>query len=225
MGKFEAYLEEFSKSVNFTDFLINLVVAAVLCTLLQLFYVRFGNAVSNRDRFAGNFMPLGLTTLLIITIVKSSIALSLGLVGALSIVRFRAAIKDPEELTYLFLTIGIGLAAGANQPVIALVSFVFIVGLLFLRKKLAGKADVAQTSGMYLHITTDQDELKTISAILARHFAYVELKRMDKSANQLELSYLIQSDSIDQLEAAQKELSGLSVATTISMVNQPDLVI
>ena len=53
--------------------------------------------------------------MIIITIVKSSIALSLGLVGALSIVRFRAAIKEPEELTFLFICIAIGVGLGAGQ--------------------------------------------------------------------------------------------------------------
>ena len=225
MGKFETYLEEFSKSVNLADFLINLLVAAVLCTLLQFFYVRYGNAVSNRERFANNFLPLGLTTMLIITIVKSSIALSLGLVGALSIVRFRAAIKDPEELTYLFLTIGVGLAAGANQPMIAVISFFFIVGLLLIRKKLGKDAPVSRSNHMYLNISTDRDDLKGISAILTRHFSYVALARMDKVAAQLELSYLVKADSIDHLEAAQKELIALSPATAVSMVNQPDLVL
>ena len=65
--------------------------------------------------FSKNFIILGLTTTLVITIVKSSLALSLGLVGALSIVRFRAAIKEPEELVYLFLVIATGLGCGAGQ--------------------------------------------------------------------------------------------------------------
>ena len=59
-----------------------------------------------------------MTTMLIITVVKSSLALSLGLVGALSIVRFRAAIKEPEELAYLFLTIAIGLALGREPATV-----------------------------------------------------------------------------------------------------------
>jgi hypothetical protein len=63
-------------------------------------------------------MMITMTTMLIITIVKASLALSLGLVGALSIVRFRAAIKEPEELAYLFLAIAIGLDFGAGQRVI-----------------------------------------------------------------------------------------------------------
>ena len=65
-------------------------------------------------------VDLGFTvaTVVVISIVKSSLALSLGLVGALSIVRFRSAIKEPEELAYLFLSIGIGLGLGAGQRVV-----------------------------------------------------------------------------------------------------------
>ena len=51
---------------------------------------------------------LSITTFLVISVVKSSLALSLGLVGALSVIRFRTPIKEPEELSYLFLAIGIG---------------------------------------------------------------------------------------------------------------------
>ena len=70
--------------------------------------------LSNRKIFSKNFFIITTTTMLIITVVKSSLALSLGLVGALSIIRFRAAIKEPEELGYLFLTISIGLGCGAD---------------------------------------------------------------------------------------------------------------
>lgn len=90
---------------NIPNFLFAFLVCAVLCYLLSRLYVRYGNALSNRKVFARNFIILGLTTMFIITVVKNSLALSLGLVGALSIVRFRSAIKEPEELTYLFLTI------------------------------------------------------------------------------------------------------------------------
>ena len=65
-------------------------------------------------------------------IVKSSLALSLGLVGALSIVRFRAAIKEPEELVYLFLIIAIGLGSGANQLIITTVGIIFALFIIVI---------------------------------------------------------------------------------------------
>jgi len=77
---------------------VDIILTAVCALILKLFYIRFGQSLSNRSRLANNFVAIAVTTALVITIVKSSLALSLGLVGALSIVRFRTAIKDPEEL-------------------------------------------------------------------------------------------------------------------------------
>ncbi|MEZ4847158.1 MAG: hypothetical protein R3B93_00705 [Bacteroidia bacterium] len=74
-----------------------------------------------------------------------------------------AAIKDPEELTYLFLTIGIGLAAGANQPIVAILAFVFITGLLYLNKKITGGLSFRKDDNMYLNVSTDKDDLTIIS--------------------------------------------------------------
>ena len=136
----ERYIQEFSNNVPLGEFLINLLVATMLATMLRLFYIHFGNAISNRRRFASNFLPLALGTFLVIMIVKSSIALSLGLVGALSIVRFRAAIKDPEELVYLFMVIGIGLACGANQPLLAIIALLVILLIMWTSKQLTGES-------------------------------------------------------------------------------------
>jgi len=91
---------------------LNLLLGAAMSTIVAWFYARHGEAMSNRQRFARLIPMLSLTTILVISVIKASLALSLGLVGALSIVRFRTAIKDPEELLYLFLAIAIGLGLG-----------------------------------------------------------------------------------------------------------------
>ncbi len=132
MLRLEQYLSDFNSTVNIIDFLINIFVATILSLCIGYFYVRFGRSVSNRTKFAQTFVPLALVTLIIITVVKSSLALSLGLVGALSIVRFRAAIKEPEELIYLFMVIGLGLACGANKPLLAILGFGIVLLMVFL---------------------------------------------------------------------------------------------
>ena len=86
-----------------------MVITGILAHLVGRMYIKYGGTLSNRPAFAKNFVLVSITTMLVISIVKSSLALSLGLIGALSIVRFRAAIKEPEELSYLFLVIAIGL--------------------------------------------------------------------------------------------------------------------
>jgi protein-S-isoprenylcysteine O-methyltransferase Ste14 len=111
---FEEFLTMSRTQIPVIWFIVNLLLTGVLAVIVSQIYVRYGTSLSNRRLFARNFMLISMTTMLIITIVKSSLALSLGLVGALSIVRFRAAIKEPEELAYLFICIAIGLGFGAN---------------------------------------------------------------------------------------------------------------
>jgi zinc transporter ZupT len=81
---------------------INLGIALVLGQVLGWHFVQ---VLSNKRKLARVLMFIAATTVLIITVVASSLALSLGLVGALSIIRFRTPVKEPEELAYLFLAI------------------------------------------------------------------------------------------------------------------------
>ena len=124
--------------LNLDNFIYNLIISAILSFLVQLFYLKFSSTLSNRLDFSKNFVVLGIATTIVITIVKSSLALSLGLVGALSIVRFRAAIKEPEELVYLFLIISIGLGCGAGQIKIITVGTIFSLIVIFLYNLLSG---------------------------------------------------------------------------------------
>ena len=156
----------------------NLILAAVLSLILSVAYVRFGRALSNRRRFAQNFLLLAVTTTLIISIVKSSVALSLGLVGALSIVRFRAAIKEPEELVFLFLAISVGLGLGAGQTWVTLVAFGVILGIitiqhLFRRKTIASNLFLTISGPAAANLTPTQ-----IEKVLQEHWV-AGLQRYD----------------------------------------------
>jgi hypothetical protein len=225
MFKFEEYLEQFNTTISAFDFGVGLLLTAILAMVIRLYYIRFGEAVSNRKRFANNFLPLALSTMLIITIVKSSIALSLGLVGALSIVRFRAAIKDPEELTYLFLVIGLGLAMGANQFIIGIIAIPAILLLLLLHKYLGAKNVLKSDGRMFVNIDTDSTDFNLITEKLSGILPFVELKRMDHSKEGLSLSYIIKADDIQAIDQIRKEISALSDNTKISFIEQPDLIL
>ena len=109
-----------ASEISISLFAFNLILSALLSFILSWVYIRYGRSLSNRRQFSENFFILTMTTMVIITVIKSSLALSLGLVGALSIIRFRTAIKEAEELAYLFLAISIGLGLGANQTKITL---------------------------------------------------------------------------------------------------------
>ena len=95
MKTFEDFLTNSQTNIPLLGFVLNLFLSGILALGLRWVYIKYGNSLSNRKKFSRNFLLLTMVTMLIITIVKSSLALSLGLVGALSIVRFRAAIKEP----------------------------------------------------------------------------------------------------------------------------------
>jgi len=226
MDSLDHYVQMLAQSlekVNYLQFALNLIATALLASFLAWFYVRFGNTINNRERFARNFLPLALTTMLIIFIVKSSVTLSLGLVGALSIVRFRSAIKDPEELVYLFLAIGLGLAAGANEILIGAVAFVFILGLLFLQKVLRKQGRFRPADHLHLHLSTTQKDLNAVSAVLEQHFSFVELKRLDERDDRLDLSFNIAARNLAEIDSARQALNQLPGSTNLSIVEPRSL--
>lgn len=95
--------------------LLNALVCATLSIVLREYYTRKVSIPIPDASISQTFILLSLATFIVISVVKSSLALSLGLVGALSIVRFRAPIKEPMELIFLFLAIAIGLGTGAGM--------------------------------------------------------------------------------------------------------------
>lgn len=222
---FDQLIENFNNTVDLKLFILNLIVATILCLLLGQFYVRFGHAVANRQKFASNFIPLALATVLIITIIKTSIALSLGLVGALSIVRFRAAIKDPEELIYLFLVIGIGLSTGANYPILASIAIFFILVLLFVNYKIQSKSAYSKENMLYVNIASENTNVDQFVAILKEKMDHVELKRMDRIPSGIDITFICKAPSLEAITSMQDEIVTTMPSTSVSIVDQPDLIV
>jgi len=119
--------------------------------------------LSNKKDFSKIFIPLCLATTLIITIVKSSIALSLGLVGALSIVRFRAAIKEPEELIYLFLIIAIGLAFGSNQFLIGYLLTSVALSVIYVLSKIRLRQDIISVNNLVVVVSGPRKKIRSFN--------------------------------------------------------------
>ena len=112
--------------------ILDLILCIILVSIVSWFYKKFSQSLGGKTH-VGSILPLiGLTVFMVIVVVKSSLALSLGLVGALSIVRFRTPIKEPEELGYLFLTIAVGLGFGAGYKIITILITTTILIYLYL---------------------------------------------------------------------------------------------
>lgn len=209
-GLMEALFAQQATQVELTTFFINLVLAALCAYVLSIVYIHWGSSLSNRRKFAANFMLMTITTTFIILVVRSSVALSLGLVGALSIVRFRTAVKEPEELAYLFFAIGLGIGLGDNQRMITFVALVIGILIIGLRRVFR-KPD----ADVNLHVTIASHNpelvpLEKITDTLRQHTRKLKLLRFDENAATLEAAYLIEFRDMEDLNRARAALRALS---------------
>ncbi|WP_269623186.1 DUF4956 domain-containing protein [Prochlorococcus marinus] len=121
-----------SISLGYIDGLKILLLAFVAGHLLRLIYKKYSTTFSSKNSFGNTILIVTISVAALIAVVKSSLALSLGLVGALSVVRFRTAVKEPYNLAFLLLSVCIGIAIGASQFVFAMMTFAVSAICIFL---------------------------------------------------------------------------------------------
>ena len=187
----ENFILNSAPDISYSNFIIAILISAFLAFIVKLAYIRISRTLNDREYFSDIFVPLAIITTLVITVIKFSLALSLGLVGALSIVRFRAAIKEPEELVYLFFIIGIGLANGANQFLVSIICTFFIILILFIKKYYDDRKNDQNLSDssvnvMQIEIVNSKEGLEKIIDILKTKTTYLKLKsfRVEKNLSQ-----------------------------------------
>ena len=211
-------------SSSVPELILNLILVAAFAHILARFYIKFGRTLSNRKDFSNNFITVAMATMLIITIIKSSLALSLGLIGALSIVRFRAAIKDPEELTYLFLVIALGLGIGAQQRTVTIISFLTILLILYVKQSGVfgiGKEDQWQQD-LHLIVSTEFPKLLHLDMmqdLISQHCLYSRTKRVDKTETSLEYICIVEFKGKDSLESIDAALRSIDDKVKISFMD------
>jgi uncharacterized membrane protein YhiD involved in acid resistance len=209
------------ENLSLTALVLDLLLGVVLSVIVAWYYARFGESLSNRAKFARLLPVLTLITILVISVVKASLALSLGLVGALSIVRFRTAIKDPEELIYLFMAIAIGLGLGADQRIATVVAMLVIAALLIGTRLLATRS---QKQNLYLNIQVPDQETETpfeaVNDILVGHADVVDLRRLDRTDHSVHLTYLLDCRDQQTLTRLMDDLRAKMPGCTFSFVDQ-----
>lgn len=216
---FQRFLITENAQVSIRDFLINAGIILVLSFILELTYAKCAKSLSARKTFAANFFLIAFTTMLIISIVKTSLALSLGLVGALSIVRFRSAIKEPEELAYLFFTIAIGLGLGANQRAITVIGAFVLLAIIWARY-LTSK----QTRNQNLYLTVsgsgnDKPSLENIDQVVKNNFKASKLVRYDESPEIFETAFWVETKKTNNIQKFKDEIAAINPEIRVSFVD------
>ena len=163
MGNSKSLLNEglfsVSTQLSFYETLSILVIALVGGLYVRYLYWKFATTFSSKISFGNTLLIITISVASLVAVVKSSLALSLGLVGALSVVRFRTAVKEPFNLAFLLFSICIGISVGASQYLFALFLSIFgTIGFLLAYRSTKYK----KSKGLSL----ETDDIDTIAFTL-----------------------------------------------------------
>jgi hypothetical protein len=214
-----------SSSIDLMYFVLSMFGVWVMSFFVSTHYNKYFPHVSRSQSMGQTILVISLITFLIITVVKSSLALSLGLVGALSIIRFRTPIKEPFELSYLFMAIAIGLGFGANQwmPTVTAILFTLVVLTFYV-----ARTSRFHENSYYIYITLEREieneelkrSMKSISELLPFD---IDLRRLDKSIESTQIALNTRVKSDDDLLLLNQVLGDVFGVSSISIVDNQKL--
>ena len=193
------------------NLIISLVLAYLLSSLLGIVYKKYARTLSNHEGLANVFPLLSIVTTLVIAVVKSSLALSLGLVGALSIVRFRTPVKEPEELTYLFFCIAIGLSLGADQYLAAIIGSSLGFISIIISDKLKSRRKLKSNNNLRLLIDgINAKDIDEFISILKEHVQAIDFTNLImnnfEENNNLSMVLTVKSNKINSISTLTKNV-------------------
>ena len=142
--------EEYFSSLNYLRIFVGIIVLLINIFCLNFIYGKYSRSNENKNDLKKN--PFGLGIFLIISVIKTSLALSLGLVGALSIIRFRTAIKEPEQIINYLIVMAISISIAAEKEMLSIiVLFIYLIVYIYnSNKDNPGKANFYINYGPFL---------------------------------------------------------------------------
>ena len=196
--------------------ILDLILCMILVSVVSWYYKKFSQSLGGKTH-VGSVLPLiGLTVFMVIVVVKSSLALSLGLVGALSIVRFRTPIKEPEELGFLFLTIAVGLGFGAGYKIITIITTVAILLYLYLTNE---KNKSNKLNGEYtILINTLTSKYNECCKIIENNTIAFKVTRMESSDKKVSIYFNVTIDNNFDLQNLIENLKLLDEESKVDFV-------
>lgn len=141
--------------IDFTKLCMGLLAALLMGIVIYCIYAKFYRGVIFSQSFAMSLIGMSVLTCMVTLAISTNLVISLGMVGALSIVRFRTAVKDPTDLMYLFWAITTGITAGAGMYLIMVIAGLLMIAMIavFSSRQADGRIFVA-----VIHYTGDCEE-------------------------------------------------------------------
>ena len=181
------YLATSSENVTVFNILEVMVISLILSMVIFLTYkITFSGVMYNR-KFNISLVMLTLVTTMVMFVIGSDIALSLGMVGALSIVRFRTAIKDPRDTAYIFWSIAVGLSVGTGNYLVSSIGSVFLLGVL----SIFSFSGIGKEDRYILIIRGNREKEEEIMRCVFNSFKGSKLRAKNSIGDSMEIIYQI----------------------------------
>lgn len=179
----KGFVENFNQDLGMGRFLLTMAVSILIGLLIIVVYRISYRGVLFSRTFAVSLLAMDVITTLILMTITSNIVLSLGMVGALSIIRFRTAIKDPLDIVFLYYSICAGIMCGANLLGLAAVGAVVVGVILIVASRLPSAAD-----SYILMINVNPDDEEPVVRYIEKSTKKSRLKSKALVENTVELS-------------------------------------
>ena len=195
---------------SLTNIALGLVTAVLMGAIIYFIYSKFYVGVIYSRSFAITLVGMTVLTAMVTLAISTNIVISLGMVGALSIVRFRTAVKDPLDLLYLFWAITTGITSGAGMYLLVVVTAVVMIGMiiLFYNKQQKGRIYIA-----VIHYTGDEAGDNVIRAFGKMKY-FVKSKTVRKGKTEMAVEVYCKDNDMFFLDKI-RDVDGVEDATLI----------
>jgi len=194
-------------NISTTHIIMTLCVTCVIALYIFAVYRLITRKTFYNKNFNISLAALSLITAIVILTVQANIVISLGMVGALSIVRFRTAIKDPMDLVFLFWSISIGIACGASMIEIAIIGSLLLTVIIFILDRLP----VAKTSSiLIINASAGVDFMDSINETVKANSKYFKVKSRNVSDSSLDVVIELWTSKEDELLKSLKEFEKIN---------------
>jgi len=207
----EIFKTDFLTELNYSRIFIGIILLFLTTYAVSKTYKEYAYSYDNKVLFSQNLFPFVLSIFIIVSVIKSSIALSLGLVGALSIIRFRTAIKEPGQLITLLVLTGISISFAAEKEVLGIIlGTLFMVHTISTKKLKQSQKSKNLEQQLILRIRLKKEAKTNIDLIEFDYFLrmytdvnrnlIIEYKAKDKEVLMSTLSRIKEKNLIDEFE-------------------------
>ncbi len=209
----KSFLEGYGAvNIDFTTIVMCMVITVLVAAYIFMVYRMMNRKAFYNRNFNLSLIALAVITAAIILTIQSNIVISLGMVGALSIVRFRTAVKDPMDLVFLFWSISAGIICGAGFAVVAVVASVIITVIILL----CDKMPVGTAAVILLVNSTDYKTEDRIMEVVGRHCESSKVKARNLTKDKLNMAIEVKTGEGGKLV---EQLMDLPNVTSASLVD------